>query len=105
MELNGYIERQIAFSRETFGPGKRTGGVLEHIRKELKEIEAKPDDITEWSDLLILALDGAWRQGFTAVEICAALQAKQDVNRARQWPDWREVSEDSAIEHIRSADD
>ncbi|MGQ3281264.1 dATP/dGTP pyrophosphohydrolase domain-containing protein [Shinella sp.] len=31
-----------------------------------------------------------------------ALLAKQRKNMARSWPDWRTMSEDSAIEHDRS---
>ncbi|WP_231753038.1 dATP/dGTP pyrophosphohydrolase domain-containing protein [Burkholderia sp. TSV86] len=58
-----YLQRQREFSERTFGPGARTAGVCDHIRKELKEIEANPGDLTEWIDVVILALDGAWRAG------------------------------------------
>lgn len=104
MNFVEYVRQQINWSREAFGPGKRTKGVLDHIRKELKEIEAAPDDLDEWIDVIILATDGAWRAGYTAEQIATALFNKQTKNVNRTWPDWRTRSEDEAIEHDRSVD-
>lgn len=100
-DLQKHLMRQKAFSLKTFGPGKRTLGVIDHIRKELKEIEADPDDIEEWVDVIILAFDGAWRAGWQPSDIIKAIVAKQEKNEKRQWPDWRDVPEDKAIEHKR----
>ncbi len=94
-----YIERQIEWSRATFGEGRRTGGLTKHIAKELDEIRAEPLDVEEWCDVVILALDGAWRAGYTAEEIMAALQAKQTKNMGRVYP---RVGEDEASEHIET---
>lgn len=99
LDLNHYIGQQKYWSQTTFGPGQRTKGVLEHIRKELKEIEAAPTDLNEWIDVVILALDGAWRAGYNPDEICEALKAKAAKNHSREWPDWRTMSQDQAIEH------
>jgi hypothetical protein len=96
-----HMYRQRGFSLETFGPGERLAGVLDHIRKELVEIEAHPDDVSEWADLLILGFDGALRQGFHAQEILDAIEAKQCVNEQRVWPDWRAAPEGQAIEHVK----
>lgn len=101
MDLLGHLERQRAWSERTFGPGSRLHGVLDHIRKELSEIEAKPDDLSEWIDVIILGFDGAWRAGYTPEQIVLALVAKQAKNEARRWPDWRNLSPDKAIEHVR----
>jgi Protein of unknown function (DUF550) len=103
-DLIAHLERQRAFSRETFGPGARTKGVLDHIRKELAEIEADPADISEWVDVIILAFDGAWRAGWEPIEIVAAIVAKQAKNEARTWPDWRTADPEKAIEHDRSGE-
>lgn len=97
-----HLARQRAFSEQTFGPGMRTQGVIDHIRKELLEIEAAPTDLSEWIDVAILALDGAWRTGATPQQIIEALVAKQAKNEARQWPDWRTVPAGQAIEHVRA---
>lgn len=96
-----HLARQREFSEKTFGPGVRTQGVVDHIRKELLEIEANPADLTEWIDVVILALDGAWRAGGTPAEIVHTMVAKQTKNEGRQWPDWRTAPLDKAIEHVR----
>jgi Protein of unknown function (DUF550) len=101
-DLIAHLERQRAFSLETFGPGARTKGVLDHIRKELAEIEADPDDISEWVDVILLALDGAWRAGWEPAAIAEAIAAKQAKNETRVWPDWRTAEPDKAIEHVRT---
>lgn len=97
-----HITRQRRWSEKTFGPGPRTKGVIEHIRKELIEIEAAPADLTEWIDVVILAFDGAWRAGYSPEQIVEALVAKQTKNENRNWPDWRTMSSDVAIEHQRN---
>ena len=81
-DIREYNERQRQWSRKTFGDGKRTRGLTAHVRKELAEIEAKPEDLEEWIDVVILALDGAWRAGGTPEGIIAALAAKL---RQRGW--------------------
>lgn len=99
-----HLEHQRAWSIQTFGPEQRVAGVLDHIRKELKEIEADPSDVSEWVDVLILAFDGAWRAGWEPREIVQAIQDKQAKNEARSWPDWRTADPNKAIEHDRSKD-
>lgn len=101
-DLIAHLYRQIRFSEKTFGPGPRLSGLLDHINKELHEIEQAPDDLDEWVDLVLLAMDGAWRSGHTPEQIADAIDAKMTKNENRDWPDWREVGQDQAIEHIRS---
>lgn len=101
MNLIEHLYYQKEFSERTFGPGPRTAGVIDHIRKELKEIEQEPDSLEEWVDVVILALDGCWRSGATPEEIVAMIQTKQAKNERRVWPDWRTVDTDKAIEHDR----
>lgn len=98
--LVAHLERQRAWSSKTFGPGVRTEGVLDHIRKELQEIERAPLDLIEWIDVVLLSLDGAWRAGHTPAEIANALELKQGRNEQRKWPDWRQ-NPNGAIEHIK----
>jgi hypothetical protein len=104
MILEDFIFDQMRFSREAFGPGRRTAGIIRHIKKELVEIEADPTDLEEWIDVVLLALDGAWRCGGPASTphlICMALLAKLTKNKTREWPDWRALPQDAAIEHKR----
>ena len=100
-DFRAHLERQQVWSAKTFGPGPRTKGVIDHIRKELCEIEAEPYDLSEWMDVVILALDGAWRAGYSPTQIISGLVAKQTKNEDRHWPDWRTMSPDAAIEHDR----
>lgn len=127
-----HLARQVAFSRATFGPGPRTKGVSDHIRKELVEIEEvyeandgnpgeEPDSpvheqaAVEWVDVAILALDGLLRAiwaahpGWTSEQVarCATdyIRTKQGKNERREWPDWRQSNPDQAIEHVRGIED
>jgi hypothetical protein len=92
---------QQGWSIDTFGPGPRTKGVVDHIRKELLEIEAEPEDIEEWVDVMILAADGAYRAGASPQGVIDTYIDKLRRNMARQWPDWRTQPADRAIEHVR----
>jgi len=127
-----HLARQVAFSRATFGPGPRTKGVTDHIRKELVEVEAvyeAHDKLTtdpydwsthttaalEWTDVAILALDGLlrsiwaanpnWSSEQVAEEAVAHLRQKQGKNERREWPDWRTAAPGKAIEHVRGIED
>jgi hypothetical protein len=100
-DFKKHLERQSEWSEKIFGPGDRTKGIVDHIRKELIEVEAKPNDLSEWMDIVILALDGAWRQGASPDDIINALVAKQTKNENRVWPDWRTQPLDKAIEHVK----
>ncbi len=99
-----HLSRQSEFSLHAFGPGHRTAGILDHITKELDEIRREPLDLSEWVDVVILALDGAWRTGAEPQDIIDAIHAKQARNEARQWPDWRTADPGKAIEHIDGSD-
>jgi len=96
-----HLTRQREWSEAVFGPGSRAAGVVDHIRKELTEIEEDPADLAEWVDVVILALDGAWRAGHSPEAIIGAIKAKQARNEGRTWPDWRTADPERAIEHVR----
>jgi hypothetical protein len=107
-DLVTHLHRQMAFSLRTFGPGDRTAGVCDHIRKELNEVQADAaagvPTLAEWVDVIILAFDGAWRSGATPEQITQAIVAKQAKNEGRKCPDWRTQDPTKAIEHDRTAD-
>lgn len=103
-DLLKFYDQRAEWSAATFGPGDRAKGVVAHIRKELVEIEAQPDDLEEWVDLVFLAMDGAWRSAKAdGPRFVAALLAKHAKNAARTWPDWRAAGPDQPIEHVRTA--
>lgn len=102
-DLIDHIEQQMKWSAETFGPSEVRGplGPLDHIKKEVGEVEADPHDLEEWIDVIILGIDGAWRSGHSPQEIADMLADKFRRNRSRNWPDWRGSDPTVAIEHIR----
>lgn len=113
MDLEQHLKRQIAWSRATFGPSERRAGVIDHIRKELVEVEEAHGEAAEWVDVVILALDGLTRRliyagadiEVAARQACRMIEGKQGRNEMRTWPDWRNAPEDKAIEHVRGIHD
>lgn len=107
-DLVKHLYVQMNWSRRTFGPGARVDGVCDHIRKELLEVQADAaagsDTLREWIDVILLALDGAWRCGAGPRTICEAIADKLNTNQARTWPDWRTADPTKAIEHDRSGE-
>jgi len=101
MDFLHYIDAHRLWSARTFGPGARTEGLCRHIAKELDEIRAKPTDLEEWIDVMILALDGAWRTGASPEDIVRTLTAKSKKNHMREWPNWQMLTENDPIEHIK----
>lgn len=127
-DLEAHMTRQMVFSRATFGPGTRTEGVIDHIRKELVEIAESNGSPEEWVDVVILALDGLTRSIWAgrrlaqhtnapeagpysltadqaAIVAVRKIIAKQAKNERRDWPDWRGAPADRAIEHVRGVHD
>lgn len=61
--LRQLVEAQREFSVKAFGDHNITSGVHAHLLEEIKEVRLDPQDLTEWADCFILALDGAHRTG------------------------------------------
>ena len=130
-DLIAHITRQGAFGRATFGPGPRTEGVLKHIESEIEEVRRAAEEgdldelVKEWTDIVILGLDGLIRavrvreeerrvksvlscpRSYVTHDEVARISVdnivgKQAKNEMRDWPDWRGKSEDQPIEHDRS---
>jgi hypothetical protein len=106
MNFSNYVHRQKYWSLETFGRGKRTDGICKHIEKELEEILSADNDkekLTECIDVIILAMDMAWRLGFTPEQIEYELDRKQRENFFRKWPtkEISEANQDKPTYHIK----
>jgi hypothetical protein len=63
-DFQSHLARQCAVGREKFGPGERRKGVIEHIQEEFIEIagaENQGEVAQEWTDVVILSMDGMLR--------------------------------------------
>lgn len=104
-DLISHIHNQREHSLKTFGPldgGQKVQGILKHIEKEVNEIRKDPTDLEEYIDVMILAMDAAYRSGFTPEQIAEMLMKKQLKNERREWPDYRKVDLSQPLEHIRA---
>jgi hypothetical protein len=115
-DFEAHLIRQMVFSRATFGPGERTEGVIDHIRKELVEVANTDMRPLEWVDVVILALDGLTRSLWAgenyrlpadsvATAAVGMIVEKQAKNERRNWPDWRSADPSKPIEHVRGHHD
>lgn len=100
MDIKHFITDVTNWSFGVHGPGQNTMRILNHMRKELDEVQDNPQDIYEWADVIILALNGAARQGFSPDDIVEALYAKLVKNKSRKWPDYRTHPEDQPLEAL-----
>lgn len=117
-KLTAHLHRQAAFSRATFGTGQRMDGILNHMQKEMIEVqhaENSQERLKEWIDLVILSFDGAlrevayayptWTFNDVAERVADEFERKQEKNELREWPDWRTADPNKAIEHVRGTHD
>lgn len=114
MDFARFLRNQQKWSTETFGPytEARTQGILDHARKEIEEIAAEPNDVEEWIDLMILAIDGALAaatlrypaghyQAEKAVDLVEwTRDQKMEKNIRRNWPAQADQVPGLAVEHI-----
>lgn len=106
LDLVKHLQKQEQWSLKTFGPpDNNTAGIIDHIKKELVEVENNPEDVFEWIDIVILAFDGALRNGWKPEDVAMALKNKHEINESRKWPDWRKVEKGKAICHIKDQKD
>lgn len=79
------LEKQrFEWASKTF-KGCTAQGALEHLKDEIKEIEAEPTDPIEYADALMLLFDAAGRSGVTVKDIFIAFRDKHQVNLTREW--------------------
>ena len=80
-QLQNRIE---AFQRRKF-PKQPADAKLAHCHREITELRADPNDISEWADVLILFLGAAACQCISSEDLIRAAHAKMDVNECRKW--------------------
>lgn len=114
-DFEAFALRKAAHSIAAFGPRQTDEGILDHLKKEIEEVltaERPREKQSEWVDIFMLGLDGLLRsfirEGYTtaraASEAVHMIRTKQTELEGREWPDWRTVAPDKAIEHVRKAE-
>lgn len=86
--LDDLARDQAEWSQKTFGADAERGpeGALRHLAKEAEEALAKPRDLVEYADCLLLLLDASRRAGFTPLQLLKMAQWKMEKNKLRKWP-------------------
>ena len=93
---------RVAWSRQTF-PDATAMGCLEHVRKEITEIEEALRQglpvAVEYADAIMLLLDSAARAGIDCRQVLQAYKDKIEVNKKRNWQkdgdgDYKHVEEE-----------
>lgn len=97
VDLAGFFEDKFSWSKATFGLDLPIRGILAHLKKELEEVEAEPNDLEEWVDVLFLALDGAARSGHSGKALIVKMVEKHQKNLRREW----KVQSEGHFEHDR----
>ncbi len=103
MEFVTLFETQRNWSYDTFGDAGFRGpqSSLLHLKDEVDEMLAAPDDPEEYADGMILLMDAAWRAGFTAEELLVAVQYKTVKNKHRKWPSKDQQHPDKPTGHVK----
>lgn len=87
---------QAAWVADTF-PGITTKNKLDHLRKEIDEIESNPSDVAEYADAIMILTSAAHGEGISVEAITKAAWEKIEINKTRKWAQGR----DGVFEHKR----
>jgi len=98
------IEKErFEWSLKTF-PDANAGHSLNHLKKEIEEIElsfcANTPDVMEFADAQFLLWDSAQRAGITLEQLFAACTEKFKILKTRNW----ELHKDGHYQHIEEND-
>lgn len=96
------FEAITAWQKETFGQATATSKT-EHLKQEVEELlfdilHNEPNRRLEFADCFLLLFGAAHADGMTYEDICAAIDEKMEINRARKWgkPD-----KNGVVNHIK----
>jgi len=96
--LDKFQQKCYVWSAATFGV-RDCSGPLNHLKSEIEEVKAKPDDLTEWADCYLLLSDAAARAGIKMSAVFEAAMNKHEINVRRDWPPVGETNEQGFTEH------
>lgn len=86
-KLEKLMAEYPAWSDATFGDAtvRNEMGALHHLKMEIDELIANPDDTSEWADCMLLLLDAARRKGHSPDQLFDFCYEKLQVNKKRTW--------------------
>ena len=96
MVINHEIFQRMTDWAEMNFPHRTNHSILTHLRRELDEIEADPNNTEEWADAFLLFMHGLRERGFDIHILLIALEKKFAINQAREWG---EPDEHGVVEH------
>ncbi len=95
--LNSHIKRIGYWADIEFGPSiSRRGSILFHLQKELSELIADPNDLSEVADIFILLC--SFINSFSDKNFEEIVKTKFQINKNRKW---KKPDKDGVIEHVR----
>jgi len=96
------VNRQRTWSTTQFGESVDLPRILNHITEATGDVEKEPARLHNWIDIVLLAMDGAWRAGHSPKEVVQAIQDVQVRNIMRDWQNPGDLPIGEPIKHIRS---
>lgn len=69
-----------------------------HLQKEVSELAAKPSDLEEIADCMILLAGLVHKQSYTPEDLRQAIREKLEINKKRVWG---QPDKDGVVEHVR----
>lgn len=87
-EWDRFQRELMEWADGVFGADAPLERLIDHIKEELDEVQADPNDRVEWADVLIMIMHGALRSGHTMTEILTtARDVKFPILKQRKWSD------------------
>ena len=102
MRAGGDARHIAAYLSQGFMPEEskcQDGWQFDVITTDLVVLESQIGDWHRWATMGYQVWLAAYHHGHH--DLITAATAKLAVNMARSWPDWRDTTEDQAIEHIK----
>lgn len=95
-DFDRVISAYLEWSLQTF-PNSTPASVAAHLRKEVWELNERPESAEELVDIVALAFHSAARQGY---DLTAELEKKLAVLKMRTW---QAPDADGVVEHVRDS--
>jgi hypothetical protein len=83
--LEDFFDDLAEWQWQTFGEGYNPLPTLTHLKEEVEEAIAEPNNLEEYADIFILLLSAVDRAGYDLSDLLKAVEQKHAVNKLRTW--------------------